>query len=135
MRVRHKDITDSIDSTFDPEKISEWFKEYAAGIKPKRVVTFDILEKCRGDIKKLVLIGTGPAEIAKGFALRGLPVSAATMKLFIDLRIKRKPGPKQDRRLKETGATSEATSAPKNEGASSGASPAADKKDKNIIRI
>lgn len=94
--MRHKDITDSIDSSFDPEKIAEWFKDYAAGIKPKRVVTFDILEKCRKDIRRLVLVGIGPAEIAKGFAQRGLQVSAATMKLFIDLRIKLKRKPKQN---------------------------------------
>ena len=129
MRIRHNDITASIDSSFDEDKIADLFKEYAAGIKPKRVVTFDILEKCRKDIRRLVLIGIDPAEIAKGFAPRGLRVSAATMKLFIDLRIKRK------RKRPEPDTSSGTPSVPPKGSSGSTASPDEEKKPSNVVHM
>lgn len=88
MKQRPDEITAPIGDTFDEAKTAESIKEFAAGFRPKRAVLFSVLENSRNEIRHLVHIGARPAEIAKAFSQRGFPVSAAKMKLFIDLRIK-----------------------------------------------
>lgn len=105
MKQRPDEITAPIDDTFDETKTAESFKEFSAGFKPKRAVLFNVLENSRNEIRHLVQIGAEPAEIAKGFAQRGFPVSAAKMKLFIDLRIKRNRTSKRKAKLQSTGST------------------------------
>jgi hypothetical protein len=134
MRIRPNEITAPIDDSFDEEKLSESLKKYGAGIKPRRVVLFQVLAQNQDEIRRLVQIGADPAVIAKGFAPR-LQVSAAKMKLFIDLRIKGRRQAKRPPKSPSPVSESERT-APSDSGEGSAAiSPSAVLKATKIQRM
>lgn len=133
MKQRPNEITAPIDDTFDETKTAESFKEFAVGFKPKRAVLFNVLENSQNEIRHLVQVGAGPAEIAKGFTQRGFPVSAAKMKLFIDLRIKRKRTSRRKEKLRSSEGTGTVPTQPEN--ADRSALPPADAPKAKVTRM